>query len=98
MRKSAPKQPPPKNNKPAAGFGFGDAMFAVKNLTSDYANFDDPPSAEQKQTQPPKPIQVQKNPITKQSQPIKPPPKPVVMQQKQESMLPKEIFKISAGN
>ena len=98
MRKSAPKQPPPKSNKPAAGLGFGDAMFAVKNLTSDYAMFDDPPSLEQKQTQPPKPIQVQRNPITKQSQPIKPAPKPVTMHQKQESMLPKDIFKISAGN
>lgn len=45
------KKPNPNlNNKPAgkpkpsAGFGFGDAMFAVKNLTSDYSQFDDPPS------------------------------------------------------
>ena len=85
MKKSELKQPPTKNNK----FGFGDAMFAVKNLTSDYAMFGDSPSLEQKQIQPPKSIQVQKNSLQKQSQPIKPPPKAVIMQQKQESMLPK---------
>lgn len=44
MKKSVPKQPQPKPNKPSMGFGFGDAMFTVKNLTSDYAQFDNPPS------------------------------------------------------
>jgi hypothetical protein len=44
MKKSVPKQAPPKQIKPAVGFGFGDAMFTVKNLTSDYAQFDNPPS------------------------------------------------------
>lgn len=48
MKKSVPKQPTPKQNKPAVGFGFGDAMFAVKNLTSDYSQFDNPPSFEPK--------------------------------------------------
>ena len=29
-----------KGKKPAKGFGFGDAMFAIKDVQMDYANFD----------------------------------------------------------
>jgi hypothetical protein len=35
---------PASKPKPSVGFGFGDAMFTVKNLASDYAQFNDPPS------------------------------------------------------
>jgi hypothetical protein len=79
MKKSVPKQPPPAKPIKPAGFGFGDAMFAVKNLTSDYEQFNDPPSFD------PKPIQVPKNQIAKPAPSIKPPAvnKPTVMQQKQ---------------
>ena len=31
-----------KGKAPAKGFGFGDAMFAIKDVQMDYANFDAP--------------------------------------------------------
>ena len=43
--------------KKPAGFGFGDAMFAVKDLTDDYEQFGGTKA-------PPEPV-VQKNPIVK---------------------------------
>lgn len=84
-------------SKPAVGFGFGDAMFAMKNLTSDYAQFNDPQSYDSKPQQVPKPVQP-KNPVSKpiNSKPASM-PKPVAFQQKQESTLPKEVFKIAVG-
>lgn len=71
------------NPKPplAKGFGFGEAMFNVNSLTSEYAQFNDPP------------VVVNKNPVNVPAQkkattvvpnkPINNPPKVVTVQQKQ---------------
>ncbi len=48
------------NPKKPAGFGFGDAMFAIKDLTDDYGQFNAPP--------PDVEPAVSKNPL------VKPPP------------------------
>lgn len=58
-----PVKPVINTNKPATtakpkmglGFGFGDAMFAMKNLTADYEQIGTIPSQ-------PGPVQVSKNP------------------------------------
>ena len=89
--------------KKPAGFGFGDAMFAVKDLTDDYEQFGG-------QDAPPEPV-IQKNPMVKPSVtapkkgvPIggtKPPtrnqPKTTAMQQKPVQPQPSQPFKVSAG-
>ena len=85
------------------GFGFGDAMFAVKDLTDNYDNYNGPSPA----YEPP----VQKNPIAKPPStaprkgvpigggraPVKPEPKGTKVTQIHPPNLPKEPFKVSAG-
>ena len=76
---------------PAKGFGFGDAMFAIKDVQMDYANFDAPSS---EPVGVPIPIP-KKNPIAqnkpKPMNPVKPTTaaKPKTLQQHQVSTLPK---------
>lgn len=62
--------------KMGLGFGFGDAMFAMKNLTADYEHIGSIPSQ-------PVPSQVNKNPLSSlKPAPLLKPTNPVPAQQK----------------
>lgn len=81
--------------KPKPGFGFGDAMFAMKDLAADYNQIDAPIGEV-------KPAIVNKNPIVNQPKKAVIPNKPLsnqpkVIPQNQTSNLPKEVFKIGTG-
>lgn len=75
-----------------AGFGFGDAMFQIKNLQMDYAQFQDsPPIIPQGKPQP----NIIKNPIANNNKkpmsvnkPQNPPVK-ILEQKQQASFVPK---------
>lgn len=76
-----------KNNKPSKGVGFGDALFAIKNVQVDYEMFNEGNIPQPPKIAPPPP---KKNPtsLVPQKKPaniVKPEPikKPATLQQKQ---------------
>lgn len=78
MKKTNNTKPSSKPKPPTTGFGFGEAMFNMKALTSDYAQFNEPPKLPGKD--PPPPAQKKPIPVPNSKPVVSNPPKTVILQ------------------